>query len=104
MFDKEKALELVLRECFWGDYVLSLEDVQRKLQEEDQDFEIFLVSRILEHSSFPSAMLRALFPKERLRSILDRVSVSGRSAKRKALVRALLLGEPLEGEEQWIRG
>lgn len=104
MADRKKAIELVIKECFWGDYLLSVEDVERKLQEGDEAFEIFLVSRILAHSSFPSARLRELFPQERLRRILDRVAVSGRLARKKALVRAVLLGEPLEGEEEWIRG
>lgn len=104
MVGRKEAIELVLKECFWGDYILSVEDVERKLQEEDEAFEVFLASRILAHSTFPSARLLALFPEERLRTILDRVTVSGRSAGKMGLVRAVIFGEPLEGEEEWIRG
>jgi hypothetical protein len=99
MPDKRKTIELVLRECFWGDYILDPTEVERRLEEGDEAFEVFLVSRILAQSSFPSARLRVLFPQERLRRILDRVVVSGRLARRRNLVRAVLLGEPLEGEE-----
>lgn len=104
MPDKKKTIELVLRECFWGDYILDSTEVERRLEEGDEAFEVFLASRILAHSSFPSARLLALFPRERLKIILDRVAASGRLARRKALVRAVLLGESLEGEEEWIRG
>lgn len=99
---RRRAIGKVLEECFWGDYRLEPQDVERALVEDDEPFQVFLVSRILSQSTFASARLNSLFPRERLRYLLDKVTVSGRAARRKVLVKAILFDEiPEEGGREW---
>lgn len=97
------AVRAILDECFWGDYRLSEEEVSRRLAEADVEFERFIASRILADSPFPGGRLKALFPEQRLRSLLGELEVSGRVKKRLMLVRASLFGERLPWEPSWIR-
>ncbi|MBN1647269.1 MAG: hypothetical protein JW874_04485 [Spirochaetales bacterium] len=100
---QKKILEDILKECFWGDYRISLQDAEKKLTENDDAFEKFLAGRIISGCSFPSARLRSLFPKEKLRNLLDSIVLTGRADKRRSLARAVLFNEPWEWEPSWKR-
>jgi hypothetical protein len=101
--EKRKVLELVLKECFWGDYSISPREAEKKLADEDGAFERFLAGRIVTDSPFPSARLKALFPKKKLRPLLDSLSLTGRADARRSLAKAVLFNEPWEREPSWTR-
>ena len=100
---ERKVLEEVLRECFWGDYTLSVREAEKKLADNDSVFERFLAERIVTDSSFPSARLRALFPAEKLRILLDSMALTGRAERRRSLAKAVLFNEPWDREPSWTR-
>lgn len=83
----------VLRECFWGDYRLTAREMLNRLEEEDAGFERFVFSKIVENSGHPSRHIRALFPPEKWRILLDRHLKTGRKTKRIRLIAANLTGD-----------
>jgi len=96
-----KALELVLTECFWGDYQIDIAEAETRIIAKDTVFCKFLVQRILSNSPFPSARLKALFELDYLKTLLDAVPASGRIQDRVRLVRSVLFREPKEGYRPW---
>ncbi len=104
MNDKQQSAAQVVRECFWGDYLITPEEILERLESRDSGFERFLFSKIMEQSSFPSKHLKALFSKEDLDPLLDRyLSMSG-GKKRVRLVAANISGDhSLVPELQWRR-
>jgi hypothetical protein len=101
--EQRKVLEIVLKECFWGDYSIGFREAEEKLCDEDAAFERFLAGRIITDSPFPSARLRALFPEQKLRSLLDALVLTGRADKRRTLAKAVIFREPWEQEPSWKR-
>lgn len=89
-----KALSVVEKECFWGDYKLTAAEIAARLRGGDQSFKTLLFSKIVDNSSHPSHYLRVLFSPEEIRRLHERASVGarGRRAARLALIANNLLG------------
>jgi hypothetical protein len=92
----------VVKECFWGDYQMSAEELLRRLDEDEPDFDRFVFSKIVENSAHPSRHIRALFQPEEWRTLLDRYMKIGPNAKRLRLVAANMTGNyDLAKEYAW---
>ena len=99
-----ESARIVLKECFWGDYRLTPEEILDRLEKEDVTFERFLFSKIMENSRYPSRHLQNLLPPERLQSLLERYLAQAGNKKRVRLVAANLTGRPeLAPEYRWRR-
>jgi len=104
--EKQQAAETVVRECFWGDYQITPEDVISNLKQGDGDLARLIVSKIIDSASHPSALFRALMDRAVAEKVLESISVlpGSRRAKRLQLVRANLLGKPADlSEFSWNR-
>ena len=98
----DKTLELVLKECFWGDYNISIIEAEKLLAKNDKEFANFLIMRIIKDSPFPSSRLISLFDKESIKEFIDNLIVnSPYIIKRVKLIRSLLFREPFEGYMPW---
>ena len=62
---REEAADKVVRQCFWGDYVLSASDIMTRLDSGETQFARFLFGKIADNARYPSRLIRALVP-ERL--------------------------------------
>lgn len=97
----------LLRECFWGDYLLSAEEILARLDRNESGFARFIFSKIIENGSFPSRDLPLLFTAETLQALLARYLLMtekqrGRNNQRVRLVAANLTGHyDLVPELQW---
>ena len=93
MDKRYKAAEIVVKECFWGDYEITPEELLKRFDSEDARFKQFIFSRIIDNSSHPSRYLRMLFTMEELQTLLKRVNVFpvSRIEKRLNLVSANIL-------------
>ena len=100
---KKDALRIILQECFWGDYQISMEQAIDKLQKADPDFEKLITTHIIANSSFPSVYLRAIFSLDKLHSLLENINTSGRTKQRLELAQAVLFKKQLKAEPSWIR-
>ncbi|PTN33811.1 hypothetical protein C6366_14075 [Desulfonatronum sp. SC1] len=98
------SAETVLRECFWGDYKLSAQDLLHRLDVGDPGFERFLFSKIIENSSHPSRHLRTLFAPRIMNELLQRHLTQSGNKPRVRLVAANLTDKHnLVPELQWNR-
>lgn len=88
-----ESVETVLKECFWGDYHLSVDLVMQRLRQGDEGFARFLFSKIVENSRRPSKHLSLLFAPARLRALLDRYEPHCRNPRRFAVIKGNLTGE-----------
>lgn len=88
-------IEDVLKDCFWGDYNYSAEEIKKDLNSGDERFKLFLFSKIINNSRYPSKYIRAFFDEEEVRFFLSRIP--GRQgeefSRRRKLVMANVLGE-----------
>ena len=102
---KEDAVETVVRECFWGDYALSVSDIVTRLNSGDSEFSRFLFGKIADNARYPSRLIRVLFSPEGIRNLLDRAERQPRwNDRRHRLIRANLSGRrDLVPERQWSR-
>jgi hypothetical protein len=92
----------VLRECFWGDYQMSAEELLRRLDKDEPGFDRLVFSKIVENSAYPSRHIRALFHPDKWRTLMDRYMKTGRNAKRLRLVAANMTGNyDLAKEYAW---
>ncbi|SMP50498.1 hypothetical protein SAMN06295888_106119 [Desulfonatronum zhilinae] len=98
------SAEIVLRECFWGDYNISAQDLLQRLDAGDPGFERFLFSKIIENSLHPSRHLRTLFAPRTVSKLLQRHLTQSGDKPRVRLVAANLTGNyDLVPELQWNR-
>lgn len=98
------SAETVLRECFWGDYNLSAQDLLQRLDADDPGFERLLFSKIIENSPHPSRHLRVLFPPATLKHLLHRHLSRPQVTQRSRIVAANLTGDySLVPELSWNR-
>lgn len=96
------SAEAVLRECFWGDYQMSAEELLKRLEASEPGFDRLVFSKIIENSAHPSKHLRALFRPEKCQALLDRYLQTGSRRKRLRLVAANLSGNyNLASEYAW---
>ena len=72
----------VLRECFWGDYQITVEEFLRRLTDDEPGFDRLAFSKIVENSSYPSRHIRALFHPDKWRILLDRYLKTERKTKK----------------------
>jgi len=94
----------VVAECFWGDYLLSAEDILAGLERDEPGFARFIFSKIIENSRHPSRHLPILFPPEVLAPMLQRYLKMAGGKRRIRLVAANLTGRhELVPELQWKR-
>ena len=92
----------VIEECFWGDYLLTPEELLSRLDSGEPGFDRFIFSKIIENASKPSWYLPVLFPPDRLQTLLDRYLRMAGKKKRVRIVAANLTGRyDLVPELQW---
>ena len=88
-------IEDVLEDCFWGDYNYSAEEIKKELNSGDERFKLFLFSKIINNSRYPSKYIRAFFDEDEVRFFLSKIP--GRQgegfSRRRQLVMANVLGE-----------
>lgn len=102
--NRTASVQKVLKECFWGDYRISEEDILERLESGDLGFARFLFSKIIENSRHPSRHLQVLFPPDVLRDLLERYLKSSGGRKRIRLVAANITGNyDLVPEYRWKR-
>lgn len=102
--DRRAIADKIIRECFWGDYRLTAEELLLRLEQHNSGFEQFLFSKIIENSCQPSRYLPLLFAPEVLQPLMDRYLRMTGNKKRVRLVAANLTGQyNLVPELQWSR-
>ncbi len=98
------SAQVVIQECFWGDYQLSAQALLDRLDRNEPGFDRFLFSKIIENSRHPSRHLRNLFPPIVLKNLLDRYLEQAGEKKRLRLIAANLTGNYHQAPEyQWRR-
>ena len=98
------SARIVLKECFWGDYKLSAQEILDRLERNEPEFDRFLFSKIIENSRYPSRHLRNLFSPGILRNLLNRYLEQTGENKRLRLIAANLTGNYNQAPEyQWRR-
>jgi hypothetical protein len=98
------SAQVVIQECFWGEYHLSAQDILDRLDRNEPGFDRFLFSKIIENSRHPSRHLRNLFPPIVLQNLLDRYLEQTGEKKRLRLIAANLTGNYSQAPEyQWRR-
>ncbi len=99
-----ESARVVLKECFWGDYQLSAQEILDRLDENETGFERFVFSKIIENCSYPSRHLRRLFPTDILQDLLKRYLKQAGEKKSLWLIAANVTGDhSLAPEYQWKR-
>lgn len=102
--EKLQSATEVIQECFWGDYLLTPQDILDKLEKKDPGFQRFLFSKIIENSRYPSKHLKILFPMQDLLPLLDRYMQASGSKDRVRIVAANIIGDySLVPEHTWQR-
>jgi hypothetical protein len=97
-----KTLELVLKECFWEDYKISIEEAEKLLNTKNKEFIDYLIIRIINYSPFPSSRLNILIDPDYLKEFLDKqTNMPPFLSKRIRLVKSVLYREPKEGIIPW---
>ena len=86
------SAQTVLKECFWGDYDLTSEDILDHIDKNEPGFNHFLFSKIIENSHYPSRHLRDLFPRDVLEELLEHYIKNARNKKRLRLIAANITG------------
>ncbi len=98
------STKTVLKECFWGEYHLSAQEILDRLDRKEPGFDRFLISKIIENSRHPSRHLRNLFPPGILQNLLDRYLDQAGENKRLRLIAANVTGNYSQAPEyQWRR-
>ncbi|MEW5817075.1 MAG: hypothetical protein AB1798_16975 [Spirochaetota bacterium] len=99
--ERYETAEVILQECFWGDYHITPEELLKRFDSGDIGFKRFIFSKVLSNSSHPSRHLRNIFTAEEVRALLDRTAISAerRRNRRLSLIRANILemGEEIPG-------
>jgi len=94
----DEDIEEIIRDCFWGDYSYTVEDIKKELASGDERFGLFLFSKILYNSSYPSKYIRKLFDADEVRLFLSKIPErqSERESRRRQLVQFNVLGEAID--------
>ena len=99
---RTRSVRTVLRECFWGDYQLTAEELLHRLDKDEVGFDRFVFSKIVENSDYPSRHIRVLFHPDKWQKLLDRYMKAGGNSKRLRLVAANMTGNyDLAKEYAW---
>ena len=98
------SAQVVIQECFWGEYHLSAQEILDRLDRNEPGFNRFLFSKIIENSRHPSRHIRNLFPPTVLEDLLERYLEQAGEKKRLRLIAANLTGNHNQAPEyQWRR-
>lgn len=103
---RREASQTIIRECFWGDYKITADDIVRSLAAGDSPLTRLIVSKIVDSASRPSGLLRVLMDHEGAREVIHHLAFlpGTRRDKRIKLVRGNLLGEEVDIPElSWER-
>ncbi|WP_045220557.1 hypothetical protein [Desulfonatronum thioautotrophicum] len=101
---RHASAETVIRECSWGDYLLTPTNLLHELDSGDPGSERFLFSKIIENSPHPSRHLRVLSPPAALEHVLHRHLSNPQVTQRSRIVAASLTGDfTLVPELSWNR-
>ncbi len=94
----DKVIEEIIRDCFSGDYSYTVEDIKKELASDNKRFKLFLFSKILANSKYPSKFIRELFNIDEVRQFLSKIPERQveRESRRRQLVKANVLGEAIE--------
>ena len=96
------SAQVIMQECFWGEYHLSAQDILDRLDRKEPGFDRFMISKIIENSRHPSRHLRKLFPPGILQDLLDRYLDQAGENKRLRLIAANVTGNYNQAPEyQW---
>ena len=92
--NKSDSASIIVKECFWGDYSITPEKILKRLEEGDFRFKVFIFSKIVENSLYPSKHLRNLFDREELATLFERYPKSSdyRRNQRLRIIKANLFG------------
>jgi hypothetical protein len=97
-----KTLESVLKECFWEDYNISLDEAEELLEKKNKEFTDFLIMRIIQNSPSPSSRLKSLFSPDYIKDFIYNIKIeSPYLLKRIKLIRSVLYRDPIEGYLPW---
>lgn len=90
----DSAIEDVLKECFWGDYNYSIQDIKKELESGNRKFGLFLFTKILNNARYPSRYIRILFPLNDVSEYLNAIQPGTRDYDelRRKLVMSNVLG------------
>lgn len=94
----DRIIEDVIHDCFWGDYDYTAGDIRNELSAGGERFKLFLFTKILDNSRYPSKYIRALFTEDEVRFFLSKVKgrLNDRAVLRRQLVMTNVLGEHVE--------
>jgi hypothetical protein len=105
--DIYQAAEVVVRECLWGDYHLTPQELAERIHaRDDMEFKSWIFSKVVDNSSHPSRYIRLFFTPETTRLLLDRSMKTARDrrAQRLRMIERNVLGEGDElPEHAWHR-
>ena len=105
--DFYQAAEVVVRECLWGDYHLTPQELAERIHaRDDMEFKSWIFSKVVDNSSHPSRYIRLFFTPETTRLLLDRSMKTARDrrAQRLRMIERNVLGEGDElPEHAWHR-
>lgn len=103
-YDRFDSIKEILKECFWGDYSISAEDIMDRLDKNDTVFIKFLFSKIIENSRYPSRYIKNLFPQATYITLINEYEKKAGDKKRFRLIHANLTGNyDNVPEYQWKR-
>jgi hypothetical protein len=97
--DIYQATEVVVRECLWGDYHLTPQELADRIQtSDDMEFKTWIFSKVVDNSSHPSRYIRLFFTPETTQLLLDRSlkTARDRRAQRLRMIERNIFGK---GEE-----
>jgi hypothetical protein len=104
---REEAARRVLDECFWGDYRFGVGELLARIDEGSDYFDSFLVMRVVDNARHPSALLRSLYPTDRVLAVLEkqrRTDGNRRRTARRAMVEANISGNyDTAPVRHWVR-
>ena len=87
-----ESAQVIAKECFWGEYDISAQEIIDRLDRNEAGFKRFLFSKIIENSRYASRHLRNLFTPSVLESLLEEYLKRAGKKKRIRLVAANLTG------------
>jgi hypothetical protein len=102
---KKEAVEQIFRECFWGDYRISADEILHRLEAGDATFARFLFGKIADNARYLSRLIRILFSPREIEAVLADVTSRPRwQDRRHRCIRANLTGDrKLVPELMWRR-
>ncbi len=94
----DETIHEIIKDCFWGDYNYTVDDIKKQLDSGSERFKSFLFGKIINNSIYPSKYLKSLFTIEEVKHYLSNDTGYNRvyMSRRIELIRANLLGESIQ--------